>query len=218
MADLRHNGPYIWVTWLTRLLTGENSCEWASWFRAQHYSNSWKRTPSTFDLADWKMKHTTALNECRARWESQGYSVFVENQNTFHLAGRVATLGGKPDLVAIKDNIGVIVDVKTGQPSSAHSIQVLLYMWAVPQALHHWKDIQFDGYVDYGDHREFIPGCRVDEAFVNNTAQLIERLADRTPARRVPSLSECRFCDITIADCPERVQSTDSEVATTQDF
>ena len=26
--------PYIWATWLPRLLTGENSCEWAVWFKA----------------------------------------------------------------------------------------------------------------------------------------------------------------------------------------
>ena len=28
--------PYIWTTWLPRLLTGENSCEWAVWFKAHH--------------------------------------------------------------------------------------------------------------------------------------------------------------------------------------
>ena len=26
--------PYIWTTWLPRLLTDENSCEWAVWFKA----------------------------------------------------------------------------------------------------------------------------------------------------------------------------------------
>ena len=24
--------PYIWVTTLAKLLTGENACEWAGWF------------------------------------------------------------------------------------------------------------------------------------------------------------------------------------------
>ena len=28
MAQLRATGPYIWVTWLPRLLSGEGSCEW----------------------------------------------------------------------------------------------------------------------------------------------------------------------------------------------
>ena len=36
MAQLRATGPYIWVTWLPRLLSGEGSCEWAAWFKAQH--------------------------------------------------------------------------------------------------------------------------------------------------------------------------------------
>ena len=30
MAQLRATGPYIWVTWLPRLLSGESSCEWAA--------------------------------------------------------------------------------------------------------------------------------------------------------------------------------------------
>ena len=43
MAELRPNGPYIWITWLTKLLTGEHSCEWASWFKAHHETRSWRR-------------------------------------------------------------------------------------------------------------------------------------------------------------------------------
>ena len=50
MAERRRNGLYIWVTWLTRLLVGENSCEWAAWFRARHESWSWERVSSGFDL------------------------------------------------------------------------------------------------------------------------------------------------------------------------
>ena len=40
---LRQDGPYIWVTWLTKLLVGENSCEWSAWFRAQHEGWSWEQ-------------------------------------------------------------------------------------------------------------------------------------------------------------------------------
>ena len=58
MAQLRATGPYIWVTWLPRLLSGEGSCEWAAWFKAQHEGSSWARTPSNFDQAGWLMDHT----------------------------------------------------------------------------------------------------------------------------------------------------------------
>ena len=32
LENLPTSGP----TWLPRLLTGENSCEWAVWFKARH--------------------------------------------------------------------------------------------------------------------------------------------------------------------------------------
>ena len=96
MAVLRSGGPCIWVTWWTRLLAGENSCEWAAWFRAQHESWSWVKAPSGFDLVGWHIAHTAGVNECRAEWEERGYTVYTESQNSFALRGRTATLGGKP--------------------------------------------------------------------------------------------------------------------------
>ena len=59
--------PYIWATWLPRLLTGENSCEWAVWFKAHH--QNWTRTPSEFNQAQWMLNHTALLNRRRADWE-----------------------------------------------------------------------------------------------------------------------------------------------------
>ena len=41
--------PYIWVSWLTRLLLGEASSEWAARFRAQHEGWSWSGVYSDFD-------------------------------------------------------------------------------------------------------------------------------------------------------------------------
>ena len=75
MAQPRATGPYVWVTWLPRLLSGESSCEWASWFKAQHEGWSWSRMPSDFDQAGWLMNHTSLLNQQRQKWEQQGYTV-----------------------------------------------------------------------------------------------------------------------------------------------
>ena len=41
--------PYIWATWVSRLLAGESLCEWAGWFRA-HYQD-WVKPLSGFDSA-----------------------------------------------------------------------------------------------------------------------------------------------------------------------
>ena len=88
---------YIWATWLPRLLTGENSCEWAVWFKA-HYQD-WTRTPSEFNHAEWMLNHTALLNKRKANWMHGGFDVNIEGQNSFALRGRSATLAGKPDLI-----------------------------------------------------------------------------------------------------------------------
>ena len=96
MAQPRATGSYVWVTWLPRLLSGESSCEWASWFKAQHGGWSWSRMPSDFDQAGWMMNYTSLLNQQRQKWEQQGYTVLTEGQNSFTLRGSSVVLAGKP--------------------------------------------------------------------------------------------------------------------------
>ena len=218
MAQIRANGPYIWVTWLTKLLVGENSCEWAAWFRSQHESWSWSKVPSTFDQAAWQMEHTAKLNGSRQYWEEQGCTVLTEGQNRFVLRGKSAALGGRPDLVARKDGRGTVIDIKTGQPSPAHSVQVMIYMYAMPRALRQYRGITFDGKVVYADHEVEIPASAVNDSFVDHLSQLIHRLASTSPARRVPSRTECGFCNITSTDCPERAAGDNLEEGATEDF
>ena len=80
MAEQR-DFPYIWATWLPKLLTGENSCEWAVWFKA--HCQGWDRPPSDFNQSEWMVRHTAPLNKEREEWKDRGYTVTVENQNVF---------------------------------------------------------------------------------------------------------------------------------------
>ena len=50
--------PFIWVSWLSKLMAGEKQCEWASWFRS-HYI--WEKVPSGLDLAKWTADHAQLL-------------------------------------------------------------------------------------------------------------------------------------------------------------
>ena len=102
MAILRQS-PYIWATWLPRLLTGDKSCKWAIWFKA-HYQD-WTKVPSDFNQARWLLDHTALLNEQKVQWETSGYNVYVEKQNSFRLRGQSATLVGRPDLIVVNGGI-----------------------------------------------------------------------------------------------------------------
>ena len=208
------SGPYIWATWLSRLLVGDHSCEWASWFRA-HYRD-YAKTPSGFDMARWQISHTALLNETREKIEGEGRSVLVESQNHFTLRGNSGTaLGGKPDLVALDADGGggTVYDVKTGRRKDSDIAQVMIYMYALPHIDPH-RGRRFDGKVIYGDGNVVdIPADAVDDDFRRNLHALIRRIASSEPARRVPSAPECRFCDLTSADCPERVEDDPRESA-----
>ena len=199
----RREHPYIWATWLPRLMTGESSCEWAIWFKA--HDVEWTRQPSDFDQAQWLLSHTALVNERIRNWEVGGFEVDVEAQNRFELRGRTATLAGRPDIISHREDEAVIVHAKTGHDSPSHAVLVMIYLYAVPKALKRYRNANLSGQVTNRDHTVRVPAEAVDEKFIQNLGALIRRLSTDEPARRVPSRQECQFCDITAADGPQRV-------------
>ena len=213
----RREFPYIWATWLPRLLTGENSCEWAIWFKA-HYQN-WTKHPSDFDQADWRIRHTALLNQQRQEWEDDGHNVFVEGQNAFRLRGKTATLAGRPDLVALDDQDATIIGPKTGREQPWHRVQVMIYQYALPLALPQYRNVRIGGEVIYPSHTVRIPRGALPGQFIKELASLIRRLAADAPPNRVYSAPECHFCDISTSVCPDRIDEySEPKDGTTNDF
>ena len=203
---------YLYVTWIPRYLTGDKSCLWACWFKANH--QGYAKMPSDFDAARWNMEHTDLLNELVAELEEQGCELFIEQQNSFRVESprSGAVIGGKPDIIAVfPDGRTVVYDVKTGQQSPSHAVQVQLYMYLLPKSnLVQWKGIagKLEGAVVYaGGHQVNIPTASVDDAFEARLVDFMQKMTSPVPPRRVPSGPECGFCELTDADCPERVEA-----------
>ena len=47
----------------------------------------------------------------------------------------------------------------------------------------------------------------VDDAFVARLTDFMQKMTSDRPPRRVPSESECGYCELTSADCPDRFDS-----------
>ena len=218
MPVLRKDGPYIWVTWLNKLITGDQSCEWAYWFRTQFDSNSWTRAERVGNLARWQVGHTDLLNRKARELSEEGYTVTREAQNHFTIKGDLATLAGKPDLVARQGDLVRIIDVKAGQPRAADQVQVMLYMYLLPLARPELQGTAIRGQVVYGDREVDIEPDALDATFVQALQEQVQRLAAKGEAVKVPSWSECQFCDIAKEYCPERVEAPDRTVVTTDRF
>jgi len=197
------DGSYVWVTWITGLMAADKHCEWSAWFRA-HFQG-FDKVPSDFDLAAWKAAHGEMVRARAEELRGEGYGVFVEDQNKFSLKGQAATLGGVPDLVAVRDGQGLVVDCKSGRQRDSDAFQVLTYMLVLPLTHEACRGVSLAGEVQYRDSRLPIPSEKLNGELKGLISATIERVGGEAPLPKVPSLSECRFCDLTVADCPERI-------------
>ena len=95
----------------------------------------------------------------------------------------------------------------------------MIYLYAIPRALKLYRGAKLRGQVTYRDHTVRISAEAVDDQFIQNLGALICRISGDEPARKVPSRQECRLCDISAADCPQRVDDEyEPESGTTDDF
>lgn len=207
--------PYVWVSWITRLISGESTCLYSAWVRARH---DVAKLPSDFDKPKWMIHHTALLRQAAANMGATGYDVRVENQNKFTLRGLAGTLGGKPALICTKGPAGVIVDAKTGTPRTADVLQVMVYMWAVPLALPQYKGIKFDDKVVYKNREQVILADEVDRRFVSNVAWLMKTVCAEAPPPATASSGERRSCPITPEDCPDRAAGAEAEAGESDVF
>ena len=135
------------------------------------------------------------------------YAVTLESQNEFRISLAGATVSGRMDLVATRDQELVIIDAKAAKPSEADTVQVMLYMLFLQLPGTRTQGITVTGEVYYGeDNSVAIVAGAADQEFREMVEGLISRLTARTPPRKVPSASECRFCPIPREYCPERAE------------
>ncbi len=155
----RRTDPYIWATWLTKLLSGESQCEWSAWFRAHH--KDYDRLPTDLDVAAWTLEHGELVRARRDKLLAEGYEVFVEDDNAFRRVGKTGIIvSGKPDLVAFRDGQGVIEDCKTGRPRTSDSAQVLVYLLLFPIGNPRCAGLRMSGRVVYRSGSLDVPAAR----------------------------------------------------------
>ena len=77
MALLR-DSPYIWVTWLTKFLAGENSCEQGCLVQVPARRMELRECPRCLRLGRLELEHTAGINERREHRKERVYTVFTE--------------------------------------------------------------------------------------------------------------------------------------------
>ena len=202
--SVQRSEPYIWVTWLTKLLAGESLCEGSAWFRAHH--RDYDKVPMEFDMAAWAIDHRELVNARREQLLDEGYTVYIEDENAFKRIGKTGiVVSGKPDILAIRDDAGVIEDCKTGRPRTSDQLQVLVYMLLLPIRNPRCEKVSLSGRVVYKTNSVAIPASGLDDMFRSRFSDLVSKVGGSKPLPKTPSWAECRWCDIGPSDCLYRV-------------
>lgn len=195
--------PYVWPSWITKLLAGESKCWYSAWYKAQH---KYLKVPDDPDRADffeeYNRKHD-AITERRAKeLMAEGWIVKVEEQGEFRVKGKLGDISGKPDIVAMKDDVAKVVDAKSGKRRQSDHWQVLLYTLLLPMSwLKGFKEIQ--GEVEYADGTaEVRPITAEEKERITSSLRLI---MGPTAPEATPSAGDCKFCDI--ARCQYRYKA-----------
>ena len=208
--------PYVWVTWISRVMAGEAHCQWAAWFRAHH---TYDKRPSDFDVAAWTAQHAVMVRQRVDRLRADGFTVTIENQNAFKMRGsRGTVLAGKPDLVAVRGDQVVVIDCKTGSPQMSDQLQVLVYMLILPLTHAACRGRSIDGELQYRRDTVPIPAAKITPELRELFRDTMHRVGGDAAPGRVPSHGECRFCDIRAEDCSDRIDTAPDSVATGHDL
>lgn len=208
----RFGKPYIFVTWITGVLSGDRSCVYAPWLKA-HFKYD-KQPDENFNLAAWTADHTALVARRKAELETDGWTVTIEGQNDVRLKGNTALLAGKPDLIAVRGVEALVSDAKTGKQRHSDWFQILIYLFALPHVRPELVNgRRVSGEVVYRDHVIAVEPEELTETRREEIATMLRTIgSDERPAP-VPSRNECRMCDI--ADCASRFVEIDEPAETT---
>ena len=210
----RRRRPFVWVTWLTGLLAGDDQCKYAAWFKAWY--QDYRHRSGSGDLTKWKADHADLVERRRKELVASGFDVRMENENKFTVRGETATLSAGPDLLVLGERTACVEDCKTGRQRDAHVWQVILYMLFMPRPPSA-EVVPLSGALVYADGtRQEITADMADDAARTRVGRLVRELARRDPPSASPSAAECRYCDI--AECRFRAVEGDVPEVRTEAF
>jgi CRISPR/Cas system-associated exonuclease Cas4 (RecB family) len=205
----RRPQPYVHPSWLAKAVSGDRQCLLASYIQANYKVPL--RPGNNFDVEGYKLKHQENLISYIGALHSDGYSVHTEKENSFWYKTKSgATISAQPDIVAMRDNEPMIVDIKTGRPKATDIAQVKLYMAMCPSSNLHGISVIPSGRLVYGADEFEISADEVTSEFKRQVAQIVNALTTSDVPAPTASPFECRYCPVSHV-CPYQAEQQITE-------
>ncbi|MFQ4136315.1 PD-(D/E)XK nuclease family protein [Nodosilinea sp. PGN35] len=179
---------------LAKHVAGDRQCRYALHGQTCYWL---PKPPSDFDAEGYRLRHQAALALYAEQLRQEGFIVYTEDSNECRMRSKAGvSISGKPDIIAIRGDEVLIVDIKTGRPAAKDIAQVQIYMAMVPAVkLHGITDVPA-GRLVYSDGPFDIDPAQITPEFKTQISELIQAVAQDVPPEPTPSARECRWCPI----------------------
>ena len=197
---------YVFPTWITKLLAGEAKCWYSAWYKSHFkYQKKADDTERAAFFAEYNEKHDTIVRHRALAMKLAGW--VVKTEDPFRVAGKAGDISGRIDIVGMKGDEALVVEVKSGRPRQSDRWQALLYMMLLPlDWLKGFKTVR--GEVEYRDGTVPVSTMTAgDKEKIGAALRLVT--GDEAPVA-VPSEGDCRYCDI--VRCQYRYQASSVDV------
>ena len=198
MTAVPRGKPYIWVTWLANVMSGNTSCQWQYWFQAHNVLK--ERHQASFDSVAWQIGHTRLLTEVKQELFDKGIRPHTEVSVSFRVPEHAANIAGKIDCLVEDGPDVMLYDCKTGKPRDSHRVQLMTYMYGL-STYPRYASSTIRGTVVYRDSRVEIP--YLPEEFASDLTYFVGLLTRDAPLVKEPGF-DCEFCRVSAFDCPDR--------------
>lgn len=218
----RYHQPIIRAAYLNKLITGSVTCEHSGWFRSQFYGFDKHPKSQPFDSASWRSEHEELINAAYQEFKKRFARVSRDaDANQYDLIGSRsgAILRVQPHLIGASATDFVVADVRTGKPQEEHVIQILIYMWALPQI----KSLKaacakrkVSGEIHYKNSEIVTVDWERDatKGFQERLVHLLQVFGKTdAPPQKNPAKFDCNDCPIAVNHCSERLDEIDEELS-----
>lgn len=196
---------YLHPSWLAKALSGDRQCLFSLHIQANYQI---PKQANGFDAAAYKLQHQSALTRYVQELREDDFTVYTEDENSFRYTAKTgAVMSATPDIVAIRDDVVLVPDIKTGKELRASDIaQVKLYMALIPSVgLHGVQQVPVGQLVHQGEVSEILPDVITPE-FKQEVGTLVRLMSSSDMQSVTPSVRECRWCPIKDI-CPSKAEN-----------
>ncbi len=211
----RRDSGFVWVTWISKLISGDAKCYYGPWLRANYHIDSLIES----DFSEWQKEHDEVVKDRYKKYSNEDYTVSLSHKNDIALKNKSDNiLRAKPDIIAIKKDTIIFEDVRHHKYKDYNIINLMIYLLSCKDHFRFRLYNECFGIIWTPNENKKITMVDISDKFKENLSDKFHILTSDTQLDATPSPEECRYCRIPKRLCDKRIGDSTNDDAILVDF